>query len=77
MLEFFALQGTPMHFHLLVQYRDFASMSSNDEPRRGNCRYGVQGTEPQTGGVEQTAAYLRSEIDKWAKVVKAAGIKGE
>jgi tripartite-type tricarboxylate transporter receptor subunit TctC len=37
----------------------------------------VQGAEPLSGSAEQTAAYFRSEIDKWAKVVKAAGIKGE
>lgn len=35
------------------------------------------GAEPMTGNVEQTAAYFRSEIDKWAKVVKASGIKAE
>ena len=36
-----------------------------------------QGAEPLNGSAAETAAYFRSEIDKWARVVKAAGIKGE
>ena len=39
------------------------------------CR--AQGAEPMTGSVEQTTAYLRSEIDKWAKVVAASGTRVE
>jgi tripartite-type tricarboxylate transporter receptor subunit TctC len=37
----------------------------------------AQGAEPLNGSVEQTAAYFRSEVDKWAKVVRAAAIKAE
>ncbi len=37
----------------------------------------AQGAEPMSGSVEQTAAYVRSEIIKWAKVVKASNIKVE
>jgi tripartite-type tricarboxylate transporter receptor subunit TctC len=37
----------------------------------------LQGAEPLTGSVEQTAAFFRNEIDKWALVVRAAGLKPE
>src|SRR5688572_18974167 len=37
----------------------------------------AQGAEPLNGSVEQTAAYFRSEVDKWANVVRAAAIKSE
>jgi tripartite-type tricarboxylate transporter receptor subunit TctC len=33
-----------------------------------------QGIEPAKGGVEEFRPYLGSEISKWAKVIKAAGI---
>lgn len=33
--------------------------------------------EPAPGTPEQFAAFIRNEIDKWAKVVKAAGMKAE
>jgi len=34
----------------------------------------TQGIEPARGGVEEFRPYLGSEISKWAKVIKAAGI---
>jgi tripartite-type tricarboxylate transporter receptor subunit TctC len=37
----------------------------------------VQGAEPLSGSVEQTAAYFRSEGEKWARVVKAAGLQAQ
>jgi tripartite-type tricarboxylate transporter receptor subunit TctC len=37
----------------------------------------LQGADPLTGSVEQTAAFFRGEIDKWAGVVQAAGLKAE
>jgi tripartite-type tricarboxylate transporter receptor subunit TctC len=37
----------------------------------------AQGAEPMSGNVEQTVAYARGEIAKWARVVKASGIKVE
>jgi tripartite-type tricarboxylate transporter receptor subunit TctC len=33
-----------------------------------------QGHEPGGEGPEEYAAFLRAEIDRWAKVAKAAGI---
>jgi tripartite-type tricarboxylate transporter receptor subunit TctC len=33
-----------------------------------------QGIEPARGGPEEFAPYLAAEIDKWAKIIKAAGI---
>jgi tripartite-type tricarboxylate transporter receptor subunit TctC len=38
-------------------------------------RLASQGAEPLTSTPDEFAAYLRSEIDKWAKVVKTAGMK--
>ncbi len=43
----------------------------------GRERFAAQGAEPLTGNVEQVMAYTRSEIDKWARVVKGAGLKAE
>jgi tripartite-type tricarboxylate transporter receptor subunit TctC len=36
-----------------------------------------QGAEPALMGPEEFRAYIKADIVKWAKVVKAAGIKGE
>ncbi|MBM3342001.1 MAG: tripartite tricarboxylate transporter substrate binding protein [Betaproteobacteria bacterium] len=36
-----------------------------------------QGADPVGNSPEQATAYVQSEIAKWAKVIKAAGIKGE
>ena len=40
-------------------------------------RFAAQGAEPLTGNVEQVAAYTRSEIDKWARVIKSAKLKAD
>ena len=37
----------------------------------------AQGAEPQTDSPENFSAYIRSEIGKWAKVVKLAGIAAQ
>jgi len=38
-------------------------------------RLATQGADPLTSTPAEFSAYLRAEIDKWAKVVKAAGMK--
>jgi tripartite-type tricarboxylate transporter receptor subunit TctC len=40
-------------------------------------RLAAQGVEPQGGTPSAFAAYLRSEIPKWTKVVRDAGAKPE
>lgn len=37
-------------------------------------RFVEQGSEPQTSTPAELAAYIRSESERWAKVIKAAGI---
>jgi len=36
-----------------------------------------QGFEPQGDSPEEFASFIASEISKWARVVKAAGVVGE
>lgn len=38
-------------------------------------RLAKDGSEPLTSTPDEFASYLRSEVDKWAKVVKASGMK--
>ena len=40
-------------------------------------RLAAQGGEPETGSPEKFAEYIRSEIRKWAKVVKSSGAQVE
>ena len=42
-----------------------------------NARLRDGGTEPVGSSPEQFTAFMQNEIAKWAKVIKAAGIKGE
>jgi tripartite-type tricarboxylate transporter receptor subunit TctC len=42
-----------------------------------SARLRDSGTEPVGGTPEQFTAFMQNEIAKWAKVIKAAGIKGE
>ena len=46
------------------------------EPDARERLYSI-GAEPMSGTPEQFAAYIQSEMTKWAKVVKAANIKAE
>jgi tripartite-type tricarboxylate transporter receptor subunit TctC len=40
-------------------------------------RFSAMGADPVGNSPEQFAAFLKAEMTKWAKLVKAAGIKGE
>lgn len=39
------------------------------------ARFAVEGLEPVGSTPEQFSAYIHAELDKWGKVIKAAGIK--
>ena len=39
------------------------------------AQFAAQGVDPMGGSREQLAAYIRQEIDKWAKVIQASGAK--
>ena len=41
------------------------------------ARFKDLGADPIGNTPEQNTAYVQNEITKWAKVLKAAGIKGE
>jgi tripartite-type tricarboxylate transporter receptor subunit TctC len=53
-----------------------ALRQSLEEPET-RSRLAASGLDPLPGTPEQFATLIRSEIGKWAKVVKAAGIKAE
>ena len=36
-----------------------------------------QGVEPESGSPERFAAMLKAEVDRWGKIITAAGIRGE
>jgi tripartite-type tricarboxylate transporter receptor subunit TctC len=66
----FAPAGVP---HPVVQRLNAEFVKAMQQPDLRQ-RLASQGAEPLTSTPEEFAAYLRSEIDKWAKVVKAAGM---
>jgi tripartite-type tricarboxylate transporter receptor subunit TctC len=39
------------------------------------AQFATQGIDPMTGGPKEFAAYIRSETEKWAKVVQASGAR--
>jgi tripartite-type tricarboxylate transporter receptor subunit TctC len=54
--------------------RDIARVLESSDMR---SRIAAEGAEVKGGSPEEFAAFLRAEIEKWAKVIKAAGIKLE
>jgi tripartite-type tricarboxylate transporter receptor subunit TctC len=38
-------------------------------------QFSAQGLEPTPSSPEEARAYLRTEVDKWAKVIKASGAR--
>ena len=40
-------------------------------------QFGAQGLEPATSSAQEFGAYLRSEVAKWGKVIRAAGVTPE
>jgi tripartite-type tricarboxylate transporter receptor subunit TctC len=66
----FAPAGVP---HPVVQRLNAEFVKAMQQPDLRQ-RLASQGAEPLTSTPEEFAAYLRSEIDKWAKAVKAAGM---
>jgi tripartite-type tricarboxylate transporter receptor subunit TctC len=53
-----------------------ALRQSLEEPDT-RARFGANGLDPLPGSAEEFGALIRSELAKWAKVVRAAGIKPE
>ncbi len=39
--------------------------------------FAAQGFDPLTGAPDEFAAFYRSEVEKWRKVVEAAGLTNE
>ncbi|MBI4190333.1 MAG: tripartite tricarboxylate transporter substrate binding protein [Betaproteobacteria bacterium] len=68
-----AAAGTPRD---IVKKLNGVIVSIVNEPELKNYLIG-QGVEPVTNTPEQFSVYIRSEISKFAKIVKAAGIKPE
>jgi tripartite-type tricarboxylate transporter receptor subunit TctC len=63
--------GTPTNIVAKMQ-ADIATVLQTAEVA---SKLSSEGAEPVAGTPEQFAQFLRSETQKWAKVVKAAGIK--
>lgn len=68
-----AAAGTPKE---IVAKLNGVIVAIVNEPELKNYLIG-QGVEPMTNTPEQFAAYIRSEVPKFAKIVKSAGIKPE
>lgn len=65
--------GTPYEavIRLSLAIRDVVSVRTTQE------RFATQGAEPVLDTPEEFARYLHGEVERWAKVVKAAGIGPE
>jgi tripartite-type tricarboxylate transporter receptor subunit TctC len=55
-------------------YQDIAAAAQLPEVKQ---RFAADGADPVGSSPEEFAAYLRAEIARWTKVVKAAGIKAD
>ena len=53
---------------------EVGKITSNPEVRRA---WAAQGTTAMTLGVDEFSRYMTDDITKWARVVKAAGIKAD
>ena len=69
----FAPAGTPRD--VVVKLNSAVAKAVNMPDVRD--KFVAQGAETMSGTPEQVAAYVRSEVAKWAKVVKASGAKVE
>ncbi len=65
--------GTPADILKRVHAETVKAMSAPDM----KDRLAGEGAEPTTGTPAQLTTFLKSEIAKWSKVIKEAGIKGE
>ena len=65
--------GTPREIVLKLNAEVARSLREPDARER---LYAI-GAEPMSGTPEEFSAYIKSEMTKWAKVIKAAGIKAE
>ncbi len=70
---FFAPKGTPM---AIVQKLNKAVNEVLQSPEV-NARLVAQGAEPIPMSVEEFSAFVRSEFDTWAPIVKASGARAE
>jgi tripartite-type tricarboxylate transporter receptor subunit TctC len=70
---FFAPKGTPM---AIVQKLNKAVNEILQSPEV-NARLVAQGAEPIPMSVEEFSAFVRSEFDTWAPIVKASGARAE
>jgi tripartite-type tricarboxylate transporter receptor subunit TctC len=68
---FMAPAGTPKEV-ITRLHKEIAAILNQPEIKE---RFARDGAEVVAGSPEEFAAYVRAEAVKWAKVVKAAGIK--
>jgi tripartite-type tricarboxylate transporter receptor subunit TctC len=69
----FAPTGTPREIITLLNAEVGKALAQADVKER----FAAQGFAPTPSTPEELAAMMRSEVDKWAKVIKTAGIKAD
>ena len=70
---FFAPAGTPVAVVNALNAETVRAMKLTDLRER----LGSQGAEPVTSSPEQFAGYVKEELAKWTRVVKASGMKAD